>query len=161
MNLEEYCDSITKEELFKIAVKVCEAALPIWREYSANNELTYRDTVVGLHHNVDANLLQNSISVCKNETFESAIGKSILIQLLKDFSDPIFALQNADWGLPNTVEEFFYAIYNLLNGLRNRENHKGELIHYISVNQAAGALTESGLLSFEEIRRLIYANPIK
>jgi hypothetical protein len=156
MDLKEYCHSITTEKLFGLAIKVCEAALPIWWEYSANNELTYRDTVVGLRHEVDSNLLQNSVSFCKGEIFESAAGNPILIKLLEKFSDPIVALQDSDWELPYPVERVFYAVYNLLDGLRNRVSYENELVHYVSVNQAVDAPTEGGLMSFEEIKEIIY-----
>jgi len=158
MDLKQYCHSITHDELFSIATKVCTAALPIWNEYSTHGELIYRDTVVGLSHKVNAGLLEDSVTFCKGETFERAAIKPVLNLLLKEFSDPIVALQDLDWELPYPAEHIFYAVYNLLDGLRNRVNYQGELIHYISINQAADALTESGLMSFDEIKAIIYPN---
>jgi hypothetical protein len=159
MDLKEYCYSITKEELFNLTNRICDAALPIWQEYAANNELTYRDTVVGLSHTVNANLLYNSIAFCKTETFESAAGKPILNDLYEEFRDPIVALQDSDWKLTYSVETVFYAVYNLLRGLRDGVSYTGELIHYTSVNQAADALETSGLMTIEEIKKIIYVNP--
>ncbi len=156
MNLKEYCYSITSEELFGLAIRLCEAALPIWHEYSVNNELTYRDSVVGLHHNVNPNLLLDSITFCKSETLGNALRGLELNLLLEEFSDPIVALQDSDWELPYPVECIFYAVCNLLKGLQTSTSHFGELIHYVSVNQAADALGESRLMSNDEIRKIIY-----
>ncbi len=50
VTLQEYIDSLSKEKRFEIAIALAKLTLPIWDKYADKNDLTYRDTVVGLTH---------------------------------------------------------------------------------------------------------------
>jgi hypothetical protein len=153
MTLEEYCKSLPKDELFTLAITLCEKALPIWTSYASLNKLTYTDTVVGMLHEVKSDLLDDTISYCQSNSFE----KNQLNSLLNEFTDPIVALQDSDWELPSPVEKIFYAVYNLLCGIQKPITVFDESTLYVSANQAVNALDESGLMSFEQIRMIIYS----
>lgn len=157
MDLKEYCYSLSSNGLNALAIKLCENALVIWDHYTSNNKLYYRDTVVGLSHTVRPQLLSDTIKFCKETYMIKPIRKDVFGKLLEEFSDPIVAIQDSDWELPYPVETTFHAVYNLLKGNVEQLTNFDEITHYVSVNQAADALTEDGVMSIEEIRNLIYS----
>ncbi len=120
MTLEEHIDNLPKDKQLDIAIRLTRLTLPIWDKYATKNELIYRDTVVGLQHSVDISLLKNTIDAVEKYISTNKINKAIIknIDLLKfsrQFSDPLVALQDLDWELPNEVERTFYAVHNLLD----------------------------------------------
>ncbi|MGK2863903.1 MAG: hypothetical protein ACSLE0_18360 [Chitinophagaceae bacterium] len=164
MTLQEHIDSLSKDKQFDIAIRLTRSALPIWDKYADNNELTYRDTVVGFEHAVDRNLLKNTIDVVEKFISTNKINKAIIknIDLLsfdRQFSDPIVALQDIDWELPQEVERTFYAVHNLLNAALGEEKTAfDETTIYITINQAIDALDSSKTMTEVEIRNILYVN---
>jgi len=83
--------------------------------------------------------------------------KDILFKLRERFDDPIVALQDRDWKLPDEVQKTFYSVFNLLEAcLGNLESSFGELTIYISINQAVDALDISKIVTPEEIKDMLY-----
>ena len=162
MTLQEYVDSLPKGKQFALALRLTKLALPIWAKYSEENTLTYRDTVVGLTHRVDKELLQNTIeavetylSLSKWEKFRD--GRRALLKLRVQFDDPVVALQDADWELPDEVLKAFYAVCNLIDAVIGEDQTTfGDTTIYVSINQAADALENSKALKFDQIHELIY-----
>lgn len=164
MTLREYIDSLSKDKQFALAIRLTRSALPVCEKYADNNDLSYRDSVIGLHHSVDRQLLHKTINAVEKFVFTNRIKRIVIknIDLLsadKQFSDPIAALQDTDWELPYDVERTFYAVHNLLAAaLGNVKNVFNETKIYVAINQAAEALASSKTLTEEEIRRILYEN---
>ena len=164
MTLEEHIDNLPKDKRFEIAIRLTRLALSIWDKYAEKNELTYRDTVVGLQHSVNRALLKNTIDAVEKYISTNIIGKAImkntaLISLSRQFSDPIVALQDLDWELPNEMERTFYSVHNLLASALGKEKTVfNESTIYVSINQAIDALSISKLMTEAEIRKIIYDN---
>jgi hypothetical protein len=164
MTLQEYIDSLPKGKQFELAIKLTKLILPIWAKYSEENELSYRDTVVGLAHKVDKELLQNTVkavekhlSLDKWKKFMD--GKSTLLKLRVQFDDPVVALQDTDWELPDEVLKTFYAVYNLIDAIIGKEQTTfGDSTIYVSINQAADALESSKTMTFDQIHEVIYGS---
>ena len=162
MTLEEHIENLQKDMQFDIAIRLTKLSLPIWDKYADKNELTYRDTVVGLHHSVDRALLKNTIDAVEKYISTNMINKVIikntdLLSLSRQFSDPIVALQDIDWELPNEVEKTFYAVHNLLDAALGKEMTAfNESTIYVTINQAIDALNNSKTLTEEEIRKVLY-----
>ena len=162
MTLEEHIENLQKDMQFDIAIRLTKLSLPIWDKYADKNELTYRDTVVGLHHSVDRALLKNTIDAVEKYISTNMINKVIikntdLLSLSRQFSDPIVALQDIDWELPNEVEKTFYAVHNLLDAALGKEMTVfNESTIYVTINQAIDALNNSKTLTEEEIRKVLY-----
>ncbi len=157
MDLKEYCYSLSSNDLYTLAIKMCENALIIWDDYALKNKLYYRDTVIGLSHTVRTQLLSDTIQFCK-ETHNVKFTRSTdFDKLLEEFSDPIVSIQDSDWELPYPVEKTFHAVYNLLKGDQEQLTNFDELTHYVSVNQAVDAITEHGRMPMKEIKDLIYS----
>jgi hypothetical protein len=160
MTLEEYCNSISEASRLELAIELCEKALPIWNEFAQDKKrLEYQDSVVGLYHKVRPELLNDSINFCKNPYTGKFLGfftsKPSLKSLLNEFSEPVVAMQDFDWELPHKVESTFYAVYNLLKGLKEKTTFDRNN-HYISISQAVEALQEGEVLDENEIRKIIY-----
>jgi len=156
LTLQEHINTLPRDKQFSIAIRLTKLALPIWENYANRNELTYRDTVVGLTHSVDKSLLTKTI-ISVEEHLSSNKSKEILFNLREQFDDPIVALQDTDWELPGEVQRTFYSVFNLLEAcLGNTENSFGDLTIYVSINQAIDALDISKTLTFEEIKEMIY-----
>ena len=164
MTLEEHIDSLSKDKQFDIAIRLTRLTLPIWDKYADNNELTYRDTVVGLQHSVDRNLLKKTVDAVDKYISTNKINKTIikniyLLPLDKKFRDPIVALQDTDWELPNEVENTFYAVHNLLDATLGKERTVfNEATIYVTINQAIDALDSSKTMTEEEIKEILYDN---
>ena len=162
MTLEEHIENLQKDMQFDIAIRLTKLSLPIWDKYADKNELTYRDTVVGLHHSVDRALLKNTIDAVEKYISTNMINKVIikntdLLSLSRQFSDPIVALQDIDWELPNEVEKTFYAVHNLLDAALGKEMTAfNESTIYVTINQAIDALNNSKTLTEKEIRKVLY-----
>jgi hypothetical protein len=162
MTLQEYVDSLPEKLQFSLAIKLTKLVLPIWDKFAENNGTTYRDTVVGLTHSVRSDLLRNTVlSVEKynnaNWLLKPVIKHAALKYLANEFSEPIVALQDADWKLPNTVLMSFYSIYNLLDAALGRQKTVfDETTIYITINQAISALESSQACTIEEIKDLVY-----
>ena len=162
MTLEEHIENLPKDKQFDIAIRLTKLSLPIWNKYADKNELTYRDTVVGLHHFVDRALLKNTIDAVEKYISTNMISKVVikntdLLSLSRQFSDPIVALQDIDWELPNEVEKSFYAVHNLLDAALGKEMTAfNESTIYVTINQAIDALDSSKTMTEEEIRKVLY-----
>ncbi len=180
MTLREYTAGLPKSKQYDLAIKLIKLALPIWSNYVEKNELVYRDTVVGMMHEIDRDLLPDSVLAAEEylapkqmETNTSE--KNILIHLLERFRlkqkmppnklihlydkflEPIVALQDLDWELPYETQRIFYAVYNLLSSLVDKEETIfNEPTIYVSINQAIDALETSQTLSTDEVKKVIY-----
>jgi hypothetical protein len=160
MTLEEYCNSLSEAGRLELAIELSAKALPLWNEFArAKSMLEYQDSVVGLCHKVRPELLHNSIQFCKNQKPKKLLGlltcKPSLKSLLDEFSDPIVAIQDVVWELPFPVESVFYAVYNLLRGLKEKILYNRNS-YYVSISQAIEALQVGELLDDNAIRRIIY-----
>jgi hypothetical protein len=164
MTLEEYIDNLSIDKQFDIAIRLTKLALPIWDKYAEKNELTYRDTVVGLQHSVDRAILKNTIYAVEKYISTNFINKAIiknidLLSLSSQFSDPIIALQDLDWELPDEIERTFYAVHNLLDSALGKEKTAfNETTIYVTINQVIVALDSSKTITQEEIRKILYEN---
>lgn len=164
MTLEEYIDNLSIDKQFDIAIRLTKLALPIWDKYAEKNELTYRDTVAGLQHSVDRAILKNTIYAVEKYISTNFINKVIiknidLLSLSSQFSDPIIALQDLDWELPDEIEKTFYAVHNLLDSALGKEKTAfNETTIYVTINQVIVALDSSKTITQEEIRKILYEN---
>ncbi|HVS93725.1 MAG TPA: hypothetical protein VHE59_16920 [Mucilaginibacter sp.] len=150
MTLSEYCATLSQEKLLETAIACCEVALTIWDEYALANKLSYRDTVVGMHHEVRPELLHDSLLYCTGKSSKD------FATLLDEFSDPKVAIQDSDWELPSNVEKVFHAFYNLLDGLKKPITVFDEQTHYVAINQAIDAIYSSGKMTVDQIKSIIY-----
>ncbi len=161
MTLQEYTDSLPKDKQFDLALRLIKLSLPVWNSYAEKNKLSYRDTVVGLTHSVDKKLLQNAIDTVGeylhlNKLKKFIDGKKELLELRRQFDDPIVALQDTDWELPDEVQKIFYAVYNLIDTLVGKEQTVfGDSTIYVSINQVLNALQTSKMLTVDEIKVIL------
>ena len=158
MDLKEYCYSLSKEKLSGLALKLCDRAYAIWEGYCEATEVQYRDTVIGELHIVNKSLLSDTLILCHNLQSEanSDLFKNQAKAMLEKLLEPVTAIQDGDWNLPDHVEKTFYSVYNLIKGFDKPKSQFGELSHYLSVNQSVDAIYKSGLMSFDELKSFIY-----
>jgi len=156
MTLEEYCETLDEQKLAAIAISLCKVALMNWDYYIKNNKLCYKDTTAGLHHDVRPQLLADTLAEVKNIYSNAGQNQTQIKNLLNEFTDPLVAIDEDDWSLPNSVQKAFQSIYHLAYGVEVKRVVFGELTHYLAINQAIEAIEEGNLLSETEIRALIY-----
>ena len=143
MTLQEYIYTLPNDKQFRLALRLTKLSLRIWENYADKNNLTYRDSVVGLVHSVDRHLPANTITAVERSLLSKRYDTELL-DLRKQFDDPIVALQDMDWELPKEVQKTFYSVFNLLEAYMGKvETTFGELTTYVSINQAAEALEMS------------------
>ena len=161
MSLQKHIDALSKRAQFKLAIRLARIAMPIWENYTEKNRLFYIDSVVGLTHSIDKRLLQNTISAIEIYLYQNGFmrfisGKSDLIKLRREFDEPVSALQDMDWELPDLVAKTFYGIYNMIDSLIGKERTVfNEPTIYVAVNQLADALESSKLLTFDELNQIL------
>lgn len=149
---------LTREKQFELAIKLTRLALPVWHTFTAKNELTYIDTVVGMKHEVDKDLLSKTIRAVEEHLRIHKLEKipdGHLTELNKQFDDPVVALQDGDWEVADEVKKLFCAVYNLLEALGNEMTAYGESTIYVSINQAADSITTAKIMTFDELNNLL------
>jgi len=156
MIFEEYCETLDEQKLAAIAISLCEVALFNWDHYTKNNKLRYKDTIAALYHEVRPQLLADTLAEVKNIYSNAGQSQTQINKLLNEFTDPLVAIDDNDWSLPNKVQKSFQSIYHLACGVEVKRVVFGELTHYLAINQAIEAIEEGNLLSETEIRALIY-----
>ncbi|MEI6852547.1 MAG: hypothetical protein WCL06_06870 [Bacteroidota bacterium] len=165
MNLQEYCDSLPKDKIIDLAIRLAKAGLAVWDKYTADNPLTYTDSIVAMHHKVDKAILSDTLTDIETYTSSGKLArilgsKDLLAGRLLEFRDPIVSLQDADWELPYEVECIFYSVYNLLRAVTGEKQtaFDDESIIYVAINQAIDAMDTAKLKTEEEIRSILYGN---
>ncbi|MGW4356211.1 hypothetical protein ACWELJ_29405 [Nocardia sp. NPDC004582] len=90
----------------QVHLSLCEDALPTWTGYIHDKRahLRYRDSVVGMRHDVDIELPADAL--------RSACAGTDLADVGNRYLEPITALQDDDLTFPDPVEFAYYAIYN-------------------------------------------------
>jgi len=155
LTLQEFINTLPSNNQFNLAIKLSRLALPIWNNYADKNDLSYRDTVVGLNHLVDKDLLRKTINSVEKHVQIKKFSLE-LSKLRSQFDDPIVALQDGDWDLSDEVKKTFYSVFNLLEHcLGKLYTIFGELTIYVSINQAVDALEKSKALTVDEIRTIL------
>lgn len=156
MGLKEYTESLTENKRILLAVELIERLLPIWNEFSNKRKnIEYVDTVVGMAHSVDKKIIELTINLVKKwingdvDNLEKAL-------LNEWYSDPIVALQDLDWEIPENIQLIFYSAHNLL-GKINGETKTifGDEQLYLVINQSIDAILKSGLMSDNQIKELL------
>lgn len=161
MTLNERIEALPLKKQFESAIEFAETALPIWIDFTKENKTEYIDSIVGVFHKIDKNLLQRALTEAKRivalSDFTERFGKGHLIEkFYEEFSEPIVALQDTDWELPHQAELIFYAIYNLIYGLNeNKATTFGDNPVSVSINQSIDCLTAYGILTFNKVFEII------
>lgn len=103
-------------------------ALKVWRQYCQNFvELSYCDSVVGMVHLVDIDLPKRALQAVRLGWVDSSVAA--------DYREPIVALQDMDFELPEHVAFAYYAIYNLYR----KYCQQNTLDDWLIVNQSISA----------------------
>lgn len=108
---------------------MCADALPVWIGYVRGRSavLRYRDSVVGMRHDVDVEL--------PGDALRSACAGADLTEVGERYLEPISALQDDDLAFPDPIEFAYYAMYNCF-----RRYARGDAIDdWVIVNQALSA----------------------
>lgn len=148
--------TLSKPLKFRIALEFAEMLLPVWNKNAEHNELYYIGTVVGMEHTVDRELPKRVMEVVKNELQKPGSQWASIKAIQNEFSDPIVALQDEDWELPNAVQKTFYSFYNLTEALAgNGTTMFGEETIYVSVNQAVDALRQEDLINDDLLKEIM------
>ncbi len=82
-----------------------EEAVIVWERHAPGLKLAYRDSVVGMHHEIDPALPRRTLLASEDRA-----------ALEKEWLEPITALQDDDWELPDAARDAFYAAYNAVRG---------------------------------------------
>lgn len=90
----------------QVHLLLCEDALLAWNLYAQGKpaQLRYRDSVVGMWHNVDVDLPARALSAARAGVDLTDVSGRYL--------EPTVALQDDDLAFPDPVEFAYYAIYN-------------------------------------------------
>ncbi len=156
--LQELINGLPQQGQVAMAVHFAELAMPIWTRFAEKDDRSYVDGVVGLRHVISATLPQEALAIMKAELSQpghcrSETGAAALKALSHEFVEPIVALQDDDWELPEPVRLVFFAHSNLLEYLNGKTIfYGGESALYVVVNQTIDALEKSGIMDTPQIK---------
>ena len=140
MTLEKRIEKLPEKRQLELAIKFLEIGLPIWTEFAKNNRLEYTDTVVGMHHVIDYKIVEKAIELAK-KTIDENFKKHKVSILQEEYLEPITALQDLDWEIPEEPKLVFYSAHNLVEKLAGKEKTVfNELTIYVSINQSIDAI---------------------
>jgi len=123
--------------------------MPVWERYSEKIKFTYRDSVVWEKHTVDKGIISKVIRDVESQSVNQE-------KLYNEFTDPVVALQDEDWRLPESAEKIFYSAYNLICALVEKD--KSSEYFYLSINQAIDVIDAEKVLSEDEIKEILEEN---
>ena len=161
MPLSELINSFEKKDRIEIAIELIEIGLPIWKNYNLQNRIEYTDSVVGMYHKINKNLIEKSIKLLKNinrqNNFMADKINELKIKSLHDeIREPVVAREDDDYEIPIEVELILYSTSNLIQYVMGKSySWLNENLAYISINQSIDAITKSGILNSDEIRNII------
>ena len=110
MTLQQQIDKLDYQSQIKLCLKLTNLACDVWNNYSKGKTVNYVDSVVGLKHNIQPDLLNRTVQEVSKINFN----QKQINKLKKEFQDPIIAIQDLDLELPNPVEKAFHSVHNLL-----------------------------------------------
>jgi hypothetical protein len=134
--VREALDALDAGRRARCFVLLCEPCLEHVRKYFADpRNRKYRDSVVGLGHEVDVDLPVRALSVIR--AARGIPSASVLDSLIVDYQEPITAHQDNDLRISDERAEYAYlAIYNLI---RSCKNPNDKAIAWLVVCQALSA----------------------
>ncbi len=156
-SLEEFSKGLPEDKQFSLALKLLKKAIPLWDEFINEKNLSYKDGLVGLKHNVSGDLALKSAKLTE-KFLESGVKdiKEEILSVRLEFTDPVVALQDDDWNLPETVLLTFYSAYNLINAISEKNSKTfGPSSVSVSINQSIDALEKSKTLTPEQIKDIL------
>lgn len=100
---------VTPAEARAWAAMACEEAVSVWQRIAPSLTLDYRDRVVGATHRVDGWLPRRALMFLIRAEGDGAA-------LAGEYVEPVTALRDGDWSLPELAAYAFCACYNALEG---------------------------------------------
>lgn len=161
MTLSEFVNSLDKKNQIELGIELIEIGLPIWKNYNAKNGIEYTDSVVGMYHKIDKGLIEKSVKLLKkvngkNNFLTDKINGIKIKALYYEIREPVVAREDDDFEIPKEVELILYSTSNLIDYVMGRKtNSSNENLAYVSINQSIDAITQSGILNFDEIRTIL------
>ena len=152
MTLQQQIDNLDYKSQIKLCLELANLTCIVWDNYSQGKVIKYVDTVVGLKHSIQPDLLKRTVQeISKNNIDQKQINK-----LKKEFEDPIVAITDLDLELPSPVETAFHCVYNLLElKPKLKQTTFGDSYPYLIVNQAIDSLSSSKTKTDEEIKNIL------
>ncbi len=131
-DLKELTKKLTLETQRLCGIIACEEALKVWKAFVPSIDFYYADSVVGVAHDIKLDLPERALEAVRIKKLE------LVNSIYQEYLEPIVAIQDEDWSLPEPALMAFYSVYNLLDGFRS-ENPSSIAI---SINQAHEALVK-------------------
>lgn len=155
MNLKEIVTNLDEQTQYKMALIFTQKALVIWDNYANGKNMEYVDSVVGVNHTVDSSILDSTLQVIKSELKTPNSQAENIRKLLGEYTEPITALQDSDWELPNEVRLTFYSIKNLLTKISGQNTSSfNESLLYVVINQAIDAIYTAKIMTTDEVKNI-------
>lgn len=101
--------ALRPDDRLSCLVVACEPALVVWLTYALRVRPEYMDSVVGIHHVVDLDLPTRALDEVRRRHDPPDVAVT-----QRAYLEPIVALQDSDWELPDERLLYaYYAVYNL------------------------------------------------
>jgi hypothetical protein len=172
--LDAYCATLSDEAQLKVALRLGNAALPLWETYHENNPIAIvkvneligaANRIAGASESIDVRFLRRileKIQRCLDTAKETR--QWPLPQMKSDPSlSPLMAtimqpLTNPEWEnlLPHSVRLVYTMVFNLLTWIHKRRRNPDNETHiYVAINQSADALMHESVMTVEDINKIL------
>lgn len=113
----------------RVHLDLCRHALAVWEEHIRRRafDMSYVERVCGTRQGVDLDL--------PSEAMHAVASREARPEIAERYLEPITALQDGDFELPEAVQLAYYAIYNLFE----KYAAGAEVDDWLIVNQALSA----------------------
>jgi hypothetical protein len=173
--LDEYCSTLSDEAQLRVALRLANAALPIWEHYLQNapvaiikvNELIdEKSRIADASASIDIGFLNRSLEKIQR-SLDATDVKSGQRPLPQMKADPTLLpalltimqpLRNPDWDglLPQSVKLVYTSVFNILTWILKRRRTPANETHiYVAINQSADALMRESVMTVEQIQKVL------
>jgi hypothetical protein len=154
MSLEEQIACLEEPKRLQLAADLLELALPVWMNFTENPSSLFYYHALG-DGIVARNIIQRTINVAKDGV-DSVDRKKEIEKLFTEFIEPVLAIRDDYWILPEDVKLIVWAASNLVDKLAGESiTRVGEDQLYLVINQEVDALTKANRITFDEVNVMI------
>ncbi len=124
--------ALHREQRRLVILHLAKRSLQTWKQqFPEGTDLQYAESITGSMQTVELNLPEDAINEIENSDFDACVEER--------YQEPIVALHDMDWALPEQAELAYYGIYNAHRLLKQQATVEEKLV----LNQLLSALPES------------------
>lgn len=156
MSLEDYTKTLDFNQQFELFLVLSQHIIPEWDKFSTEkSNLWYSDSVVGLTHHIRPEIVNDILDlIVQRLQFPKLLDK--IKELRREIAEPIVALQDDDWDIPEHIKLFFYACNSILDRFAGEKLTRfSEDQMYLAINQICDSILTAKIKNYAELNEIL------